>query len=317
MASPPLAPPAPPRGRGALVAVVIVGLLAAAALTAYLVMGGSGLEQEAYDAIDRGDLVTPERASAYDLAQRIARDDPDSAALDRIGARAIGPLVEQADAFYARFYTTSEATDADWDRVARAMVWAEQVAPENAHVRARREYADARVAFRLGDTDAARDGYQRAAEAWPEWALPPNSLGRALADAGDERGAEAQYRLAARLDPAWPFPFSNLGALLLRRNRPNDAAEALAAAVRADPSRAYSHALLARALAAADRYAEAAASATEALRLDPTGDAGFDANRLRSDAGQWELLAQGVVDWDGDGAVEPDPEYDYEDYYGD
>ena len=325
--APPLAEPSadetPRRSRALVVALVVAALLVAALIAAALVLRGpNALEQEAYDALAEGDLVTPARASAYDFAQRLAAEHPAAAA--RVGQEAFPRLIAAADEFYARFYATSEASGDDWERTARLATWAAEIAPADAHVRARAAYADARLAAIRGEADAARTGYEAAAAAWPEWALPPNSLGHLLADVRDERGAEAQYRTAARLDPAWPFPLSNLGALYLRQDRTADAADVLARAVRLDPERPYTHALLARALAAEGRHREAVAEATDALRRDPAGAAGFDASALRRDIGQWELAAQGVVDWDGDGVIEPDPVddmmmegYDESDDYGD
>ncbi len=301
---------APRRSRLWIVGLVVVGLGLGAATAAYVLLGARSLEQEAYDALARGDLVTPARVSAYDFAQRLADRYPSSGAAERVGTEALPRLVAAMDAFYAQFYRTSEATVADWGRMARLAAWATAIAPQDAHVRARADYAAARVAALGGDTPAAREAYERAAEAWPVCALPPNSLGRLLADQGDTDGAIARYREAAALDPAWPFPFSNLGALYLRLNRYDAAASALEGAVQADPARPYAHALLARAYAGQTRYGEASAEAAEAIRLDPGGEAGFDAIRLRRDAEQWTLRAQGVVDWDGDGVVEPDPEDD-------
>ena len=311
----PLAP-APPaeapvrRSRIVPIAVVVGLLLAAVGTAAYVVQGPSTLETQALAAIARGDLVTPVRVSAYDFAQRLEAESPSSAATARVSQRAFAPLVAAMDDLYARFYRTSDATTAEWTRTARLAEWAARIAPADPQVRARKLYAEARLAAGRNDAAAARTGYAAAAEAWPEWALPANSLGRALADARDERGAEAQYTTAARLDPNWPFPLSNLGALYLRENRSAEAADVLARAVRLDPDRPFTHALYARALAAQDRTAEAADEAEAALSLDPTGAAGFDARDLRRDAGQWRLLAQGVTDWDGDGVVEPDPIYD-------
>lgn len=322
---PPEAPAPPRRTRRLAIGLAVVVLLGATAVVAYLRFGPSRLEQEAYDAIERGDLVTPVRVSAYDYARRLALQRPGSGAAERVGQRAFPHLVAAVDAVFARFYATSEASSAEWDRTARAAAWAAEVAPGDAHVRARAAYAEARLAALSGDAARARAGYEAAAEAWPEWALPPNSLGRVLADARQTAAAEAQYRTATRLDPEWPFPLSNLGTLYLREERYADAADVLARAVRLDPARAFTHALLARALAGQGQYAEAAAEARDALARDPAGAAGFDAAALRRDVGQWDLLAQGVVDWDGDGVVEPDPVddsmmtegYDESDYYDD
>ena len=307
----PMPSPEPPRrSRGVWIGLAVALALAAAGAFAYLRLGPSSLEREAYDAIESGDLVTPARANAYDYAKRLALQHPGSGAAERVGQRAFPALIEAADAFYARFYTTSEASAADWDRTARLTEWAEAIAPEDAHVRARAAYAQARIAARAGDAAAARAGYEAAAEAWPEWALPPNSLGRLLADARQASAAEEQYRRATRLDPQWPFPLSNLGALHLRSDRYADAADVLARAVRLDPARAAPHAMLARALAGQGQYTEALAEAREALDRDPAGTAGFNAASLRRDIDEWERLAQGVEDWDGDGVVEPENSMD-------
>ena len=134
------------------------------------------------------------RANAYDYAQRLALQHPGSGAAERVGQRAFPALIEAADAFYARFYSTSEASDADWERTARLTEWAAAIAPDDPHVRARAAYAQARIAARSGDAAAARAGYTAAAEAWPEWALPPNSLGRLLADARQTSGGRGPYR---------------------------------------------------------------------------------------------------------------------------
>ena len=309
---------AAPRRSGLLVvALVAVVLIAGAAVAAYVLLGSDGLEEEAYDAISRGDLVTPDRLSAYDFAQRIATRDRAAAA--RVGARAFPKLVAAADAFYARFYTTSEATDADWERTARLTAWAAEIAPGDAHVRARAEYAAARQAALAGDGAAARAGYTRAAAAWPEWALPTNSLGRALDTARDARGAEAAYRRAARLDPAWPFPLSNLGALYVRQERYGDAVRVLDEAVRLDPNRAAPRALLASALAGDGRYPDAIGAAVEALRRDPGGESGFDANGLRARIQAWEqardeALADEPVE---DGAIDLDSSATTDESFGD
>ena len=246
---------------------------------AFLNLGPSALEREAYDAIDSGDLVTPARANAYDYARRLALDRPGSGAAERVGQRAFPHLIEATDAFYARFYATSEASQADWEKTARLAAWAAEIAPADAHVRARAAYADARLAaYIAGDRDRP-GGLRGRGEAWPEWALPPNSLGRLLADLRRPGEAEAQYRTATRLDPAWPFPLSNLGTLYLRDERYGDAADVLARAVQLDPERPYTHAQLARALAGQGRYDEAVAEAEDALRRDPAGAAGFDRPR--------------------------------------
>ncbi|HEX8385203.1 MAG TPA: tetratricopeptide repeat protein [Rubricoccaceae bacterium] len=284
-----LEPDEPSRSRRAwrVGLAVAIALLLGGAVGAYLLMAPRSLEQEAYDAIERGDLVTPARVSAYDFAQRLAERYPKSGAAGRVGAAAFPRLIASMDAFYARFYTTSEASDADWSRTARLAEWATAIAPADAHVRARAEYAAARVAALDGDREGARAGYERAAAAWPEWALPPNSLGVLLAQQGDVEGAEARYREAAALDPAWAFPLANLGGLYLRHARYDDAEDALRRAVAADPERPYPHAMLARAYAGLDRLDEAVASASEALQLDPAGATGFDARRLRADVERW------------------------------
>ena len=298
----------PRRSSALTIGLVAVVLIAAAATAAFFFLRPDGkLEQEAYDAIARGDLVTPARVSAVDFAQRLG---PEAAA--RVGVRALPALVAAADEFYARFYTTSDATKADWERTDRLLGWATEIAPDDAHVRARAAYARARLAALDGDASAAREGYEAAAEAWPEWALPPNSLGVALADAGNSDAAIAQYRKAARLDPAWPFPASNLGALYVRLKRYDAAVVALEGAVRLDPRRPGPHAMLARALAETGAIDGAVNEANEALRLAPAATVasdGFDARRLRADVETWRARP---MDDDEDLPFDDEPMGEYE-----
>ncbi|GAB5537577.1 MAG: hypothetical protein Rubg2KO_38260 [Rubricoccaceae bacterium] len=292
--SPPVAPaspPAPPKRsrRTAIIAGVLVLALAGIAAGAYVLQGARQLERQAIGALSRGDLVTPPRVSAYDYYQRLLDRHPRSAGVTRVADAALGPVIEAMDGFYEDWYTTSEADAGAWTRIERLGEWAVELAPDDPHVRARRAYAQARLAVQSEDTEAAREAYGEAIRAWPDWALPYNSLGVLEAQADNPQAAEAQYRDAIARDPNWVFPQSNLGGLLLRQRKYVAAQRALRQAVLTDPDRAITYVLLARASAGREDYDAAVEAAENALRLDGTGTSGFDAARLKRDAEEWTV----------------------------
>ena len=284
------APPSPKRShRVAILAGVLVLALAGLAVGAYVLQGARQLERQALAAISRGDLVTPPRVSAYDYYLRLVDSHPRSAGVTRVADAALGPVIEAMDDFYAEWYASSDAQPGAWTRMERLGQWALELAPEDAHVRARHAYARARVAVQNEDTEAARQAYQEAIDSWPDWALPYNSLGVLEVQAGNPQAAEAQYQRAIERDPNWVFPHSNLGGALLRQRKYTAAQRALRQAVLADPDRAITYVLLARASAGREDYDAAVEAAQNALRLDATGASGFDASRLQRDAEEWTV----------------------------
>lgn len=278
------------RSRRPLVAVLVAVLavvLVGGAFGATTLLGARRLEGQAMGAIARGDLVTPPRMSALDNYRRLEAKTGAALARERVADAALPALTTAMDAVYDRWYATSDTPESDWDRVAAMGAWATELQPADPHLVARHQYALARLADREARLADVRAGYEAAIAAWPEWALPYNSLALWLARDRQTDAAIEQYRTAARLDPAWAFPHANLGALYLRQRRIDAARDELRQAVRLDPSRATTHAELARAHAAAGDYDDAVAEATEALRLDPYGTAGFDRERLIRDARGW------------------------------
>lgn len=283
-------PPPPKRSRRTAMFVgVLVLALAGIAAGAYVLQGARQLERQALAALSRDDLVTPPRVSAYDYYLRLVEGHPRSAGVTRVADAALGQVIEAMDDFYAEWYATSEAPPGAWTRMERLGQWASELAPEDAHVRARYAYARARIATQNEDLEAAREAYQEAIQTWPDWALPYNSLGVLEAQAENPQAAEEQYRLAMERDPNWVFPQSNLGGLLLRQRKYAAAQTALRQAIVTDPDRAITYVLLARASAGREDYDSAVEAAQNALRLDATGASGFDARRLKRDAEEWTV----------------------------
>ena len=288
--TPPVSPTPPKRsGRVAVVVGVLVLALVGIAAGAYMLQGARQLERQAMAALSRGDLVTPPRVSAYDYYQRLTDGHPRSAGVTRVADAALGPVIEAMDTFYADWYATSEAQPGAWARIERLGQWASELAPDDPRIRARHVYAQARIAVQREDTEAARQAYREAIEAWPDWALPYNSLGVLEVQAGTPQAAEEQYREATARDPNWVFPLSNLGGALLRQRKYAAAQTALRQAVLADPDRAMTYVLLARASAGREDYDAAVQAAEDALQLDGTGASGFDAARLKRDAEEWTV----------------------------
>ena len=287
---PPEAGDTPRKGRlVAALAVALVVVLAAGGFAAYTLAGAKRLERQAIGAVERGDLVTPPTVSARAFYDRLRDGHPRSAGAETVAAVALPAVLAEMDAFYARWHDTSEDRPGDWDRMAQLGEWASELAPDDPHVAARAAYARARQALDGDDVEGGRAAYAEAIAAWPEWALPHNSLGVLAAQNDDADGAIESYRTAAELDGAWSFPLQNLGGLYLRLRRYGDAQAALTRAVAVDPSAAMARVLLARAHAGAGDYDDAVREAEAALGMDPVGEAGFDARKLRSDAEGWQV----------------------------
>lgn len=178
-------------------------------------------------ALAGGDLVQPEGESAYDWYTQLRTDFPESSRLADLEARALPQLRDRLDAFYDRWTRTSSAPDSEWPRVRRMGRWASELSPGNGRVRAQHLYADARHAFESGNITSAEERYRAAIEAWPEWALPYNSLGVLMVRRRNYRSAATWYEEAASRDPDWPFPRLNLGGVYANLGRYNDAARTL------------------------------------------------------------------------------------------
>jgi tetratricopeptide (TPR) repeat protein len=247
--------------------------------TAYFLMRPSDVERQALSALEEGNVVTPVGASALDLYRQLEVADPTSASLERIGTEALPTLVEELDAFYARWYATSTAGVGEWEAAERRADWALQLDPENFRVRAQLEYARGRSAHDRGDYQEALSFYEASTRAWPQWALPHNSVGVIHARNHDYVRAARAYEVAAGLDSSWAFPNQNAGAAYVELRRYHDAERALVRAIEIDDTMPRAHFLLGVAYAQQDRYVDAVREGERALQLDPGNEStGYQGN---------------------------------------
>ena len=107
------------------------------------------------------------------------------------------------------------------------------------------------------------------AEAMPEYGLAQFNLGVVLADAGDTEGARERYERAVELNPGMADAHFNLGNLLLAQGDAAGAVEHLERAALLEPEDAQARGNLGSALLEAGRTKEAVDVFEEALDLDP------------------------------------------------
>lgn len=260
-----------------------LGLLAVVALAGviYLLTRPPALEGQTREALQQGHLVHPIGTSAYDFYQQFEAEHPGDAGLESLAEEALPLLRAELDDFFARWYATSEASDSDWERADRLSEWAGTLNSGEPRFRAYMAYARGRLAFLSGDHEGAISRYQDASAAWPEWALPYNSIGVIHARTHDYQEALRWYSRASGRDPDWSFPLGNMGGAYVRMERWREAEAALGRAVSLDGERPYPHALLSQVYLQLRQYRNAQQAAQRALALDSYGTSGFDAERLR------------------------------------
>lgn len=303
-AYPPPAPPpptpeylreAPPSGLSNRTALFVVGALA---LLGLLGLGGyllfvrpPELERKLYLALDQGNLVTPERYSAYELYHQLATDKPGSRALARATER-VAPLVRsQTEEGLRAWAERSEATDDDWTRLDRLASWNAELAPQDRQAVAQQHYVRAQKAFRAGQTGTARSAFEEAIAAWPEWNLPYNSMGVTFSKARDYTSAAEWYARAAERSPGWSFPHANLGGAYYNIGRYDAAETALLKAISIDHSRPLPHLTLAGVYEKQGRYSDAIAQMETALQLDPDGTSGINVSRVQQRLSELQAYA--------------------------
>ncbi|TNF21583.1 MAG: hypothetical protein EP327_00275, partial [Pseudomonadales bacterium] len=86
-----------------------------------------------------------------------------------------------------------------------------------------------------GNAQPARRAYRRAAEAWPEQALPWFALSNSRYADGDRKGAEQALRESLKREPDFAAGWYNLSQLLGERSCAGEARQAQACAQRLAP----------------------------------------------------------------------------------
>lgn len=256
-------------------------ILVVMAIVVLLIVIPPTVERQINDALQKGILVTPEGASAYDLYLQLKRDKPNSKSVRRVEARALPIVRAKGDEFFQRWYKESEASDEDWRIAQRLCDWAVEMAPGDNQLLAKRSYCRGQLAFRARRNSDAISAYQEAIRYWPDWALPYNSLGVLYARMRDFDAAIYWYSQAAARDPNWSFPHSNLGSVYLTLNRYTEAESAYLRAISLNESRPTPHLRLSEVYERQGRLLDALREAERALELDPYGNSGMQVDLVR------------------------------------
>ncbi|MEL6611043.1 MAG: hypothetical protein AAFQ53_03015 [Bacteroidota bacterium] len=216
-------------------------------------------------ALREGQLVEPEGGSAYDWYNRLRTDFPRSARLASYQGQVLPEIQRRVDGFYDQWMQTSDADDSEWPTIRRLALWGYEMAPQSGRLHAQHLYADARFAFETGDKAEAERQYLAAIDAWPEWALPYNSLGFLKRTNRNYREAINWYQKAAQRKGDWAFPHQNMSVAYTRLNQLDDAERALDRASDLRPGLGGAWADLSTRYRDAERFMESRRAARRAL----------------------------------------------------
>lgn len=285
----PSGPIVPPPKRSRVGPRVAVGLLVVIALALsgvgvylYVEQEGAAVKEgeiatrfEA--ALAQGQLVVPEGESAYDWYTRLRTEFPQSPRLASYQSQVLPEIQRRVDGFYDRWMQTSDADDSEWPTIRRLAQWGYEMAPQSGRLRAQHLYADARNAFENGNSAEAETQYRAAIDAWPEWALPYNSLGYLKRTAGNYSEAVNWYQQAAQRKGDWAFPHQNMSVAYTRMNQLDAAERALDRASELRNGLGGAWADLSTRYRDADRFVESRRAARRALS---EGGRGVDQSQM-------------------------------------
>ena len=236
--APPPVPVRTDRSRILLLAAAVVALL----VWLYVQFGPNSLQREFDAQMAAGNLATANSRSAYGIyLEAVQRKGAGSDMVQQMSRNAL-PVLEQRsrDALQA-WYTRGEIGNITWDELQRVEDWRNRITNSDAS-RAAREYAAGMVAFTQRRFSEARQLFESALSASPNWTLALNAVGRACYNLRDFGCAERFYRSAAAADPRWYYPRFNLANLYAHNFHNYPAAEALyQEAIGLDSTRASFH----------------------------------------------------------------------------
>jgi tetratricopeptide (TPR) repeat protein len=124
----------------------------------------------------------------------------------------------------------------------------------------------------MGDREAARAAYRRAASAEPESALPHDRLGRLALEAGDAEAAKAAFAAARERDPSGVGHLYRMGLAYRAAGEPRAAEQFWQAALASAPAYAPARVALGALERQRGRLPAAAAHLTAAVRADPASE---------------------------------------------
>jgi len=292
-------PPLRPRRFGLLIAAVFVVLLVAGlgfVGAYYLWYSDAAIEGKLDQAIKRGNLVTPEGASAYDYYHDLKQRGVEPSVLARYDDRIVPGLVTGPKRMLDDFVvpTNPEPALADWQQALKPMLWASEMKPADTALAARAKYIEGRVAFLSGQKDQALTVWKRANDLDKTWAVPTNGLGILFIEKKDYQTARAYLLDAIHRDDTWAVPYNNVGTTYFF-DRNDDRAEAYyLQAVEHAPNWPRPHAWLGDIAMHRQLYDQAAEEYQKVLDLAPPGTTSINLTDIKKRLDQAKKKSQEV-----------------------
>jgi serine/threonine protein kinase/Tfp pilus assembly protein PilF len=244
-----------------MIPLLLAIALAVAVVAGYLVktyFDSTAARTAIVEQIEKGNLVSPEGSSAFDLYRGSQGADLNEDDKSAIGAAAVPALEERGNTIVARLRQEGTESADEWRQAIRVFTWLDELKPSPA-TKSRLHYAQARLAFMDDAYDKAIADYQRAIELDSSWALPFNGIGRAYGRLNDRKKAQEYYLRAAEIEPGWIISWLNYGSVSLGLGEYSEAEEAFRRAVEIEPDKPSPHNNLALALEKQGRACDALA----------------------------------------------------------
>lgn len=196
---------------GGVVGIVVVFIIV------YFIFFSFSAKRVVLAQIKAGNLVKPQGSSAYDLFLKHKNGDLSKDDTAEITSQA-APLLDKRGNEILQNLKGSEQTESEdeWIEAARIYGWMNELRPSKAY-EARMYFSQARIEFLKKNYDGAIRIFERAVERAPQGdasAAPSlNSIGRAYLAKKDKRSAKDYFQRATAAEPDWLWPWVNLGAL--------------------------------------------------------------------------------------------------------
>lgn len=195
------------------------------------------LEQEIYQALEEGRLVSPAGYNALELYRKMRREFPNGSAFRRVKQRASGIVQAEIEEHFDKWYRTSDATSEEWQRVKQLCEWAVEMKPYDNKLKAMRQYCYGQLAFRQRRYEDAIKAYKEAIQQNPDWALPYNSIGVVYTRLKNWTKVLEWCSQAKERDSDWVFPYLNMGWAFYNLKHYDEAEEEYQRAIELAPDR--------------------------------------------------------------------------------
>lgn len=249
-----------------IVAIVATLVVLASSIGAYFMFFSFSAKNAILAEVKKGNLVTPEGRSAYDLYLKHKGQDLSARDEKEIAREVQTKLQQRGDQIFANLKQDQNESEPEWNEASRVYAWLNEL-ERNPAYEAKVYFAQASSAFTKNNYNDAIQGYQRANKLQPNWALVLNRLGRCYVGLKDRGSAREFYRQATVAEPGWILPWLNFGQVSLLLRDPYGAEAAFRQAIGLDSTKAPAHYGLAQALENQGRGCEALEEYQTTLQL--------------------------------------------------